>query len=65
MSEEADQIRYFRVSDEVYSQIERAAVATGEQPNNWYRNIALTAPVNRLRRKIATDQGRTFWKKYL
>jgi hypothetical protein len=31
----------FGVSDEVYSQIERAAVATGEQPYNWYRNIAL------------------------
>jgi len=33
----------FRVSDEVYSQIERADVARGEEPNNWYRNIALTA----------------------
>jgi len=35
----------FRVSDEVYSQIERAAVATGEERrNNWYRKIVLTAP---------------------
>jgi hypothetical protein len=44
MSEEADQYDSFRVSDEVYSQIERAAVARGEEPNNWHRNIALTAP---------------------
>ena len=31
----------FRVWDQLYSQIERAAVATGEQPNYSYRNIAL------------------------
>jgi hypothetical protein len=36
--------------------------ATCEQPNNWYRNIALTAPVSRLRRKIANDQGRAFFE---
>ena len=44
----------FRVSDEVYSQIERAAVATGEEPNKWYRSIALTGPVSGLQ-KFATD----------
>ena len=31
-----------------------------EQPNNWYRNIALTAPREQSPLKIATDQGRAF-----
>jgi hypothetical protein len=50
----------FRVSDEVYSQIERAAVARGEEPNNCHRNIALTAPREQRPPKIATNQGRAF-----
>ena len=32
----------FRVTHEEYAQIERVALATGEGPNNWCRNIALT-----------------------
>jgi len=42
----------FRVSDEVYSQIERAAVARGEEPKNWHCNIELTAPRERRPPKI-------------
>lgn len=42
---EAKRSRYvsFRLTDEEYTQVERAAVASGEEPNNWCRNIALTA----------------------
>ena len=31
-----------------------------EQPNNWYRNIALTASASRLRRTNCYDQSRAF-----
>ena len=42
---EAKRSKYvsFRLTDEEYTQVERAAVASGEEPNNWCRNIALTA----------------------
>ena len=42
---EAKRIKYvsFRVTDEEYTEIERAAVAAGDDPNNWCRNLALTA----------------------
>ena len=32
----------FRVTHEEYAQIEGVALATGEGPNGWCRNIALT-----------------------
>jgi len=32
----------FRLTDEEYAQIERAALAAGEDPNNWCRRLALT-----------------------
>ena len=32
----------FRLTDEEYAQIERAALAAGEDPNGWCRKIALT-----------------------
>ena len=32
----------FRVTDEEYAQIERVALAMGEDPNNWCRNITVT-----------------------
>src|ERR1700704_446904 len=32
----------FRVTDEEYADIERIALALGEDPNNWCRNITVT-----------------------
>lgn len=32
----------FRLTDEEFAQVERAASAAGEDPNNWCRMIALT-----------------------
>ncbi len=32
----------FRLTEEEYAQIERAALAAGEDPNNWCRKLALT-----------------------
>jgi len=32
----------FRLTDEEYAQAERAAMATGDEPNNWCRELALT-----------------------
>jgi len=32
----------FRLTDEGYSQIERAAIASGDDPNTWCRKLALT-----------------------
>lgn len=32
----------FRLTEEEYAQIERAALAAGEDPNGWCRKIALT-----------------------
>ena len=42
---EAKRIKYvsFRLTDEEYTQLERAAASSGEEPNNWCRNLALTA----------------------
>lgn len=42
---EAKRIKYvsFRLTDEEYTEIERAAGAAGDDPNNWCRNLALTA----------------------
>ena len=42
---EAKRIKYisFRLTDDEYREIERAAVAVGDDPNNWCRNLALTA----------------------
>jgi hypothetical protein len=42
---EAKRIKYvsFRLTNEEYKKIEKAAVASGEEPNNWCRNTALTA----------------------
>ena len=42
---EAKRIKYvsFRLTDDEYTEIERAAVAAGDDPNNWCRNLALTA----------------------
>lgn len=31
----------FRLSNEQYAQVERAALAAGEEPNSWCRKIAL------------------------
>jgi len=39
----ADQIREFQLPSEEFTQIEKAAVASGEELNNWCRNTALTA----------------------
>src|ERR1044071_504451 len=33
----------FRLTDEEYGEIEKAAVAAGDEPNNWCRQLALTA----------------------
>ena len=33
----------FRVTDEEYAEIERVALAVGEDPNNWSRNMTVTA----------------------
>ena len=33
----------FRLTDEENGEIERAAVAAGDEPNNWCRKLALTA----------------------
>jgi hypothetical protein len=33
----------FRLTDEEYGEIERAAAAAGDEPNNWCRQLALTA----------------------
>ena len=40
---EAKRIKYvsFRLTDEEYTEIEKAAVAAGDDPNNWCRNLAL------------------------
>jgi hypothetical protein len=42
---EAKRLKYvsFRLTDEEYDQIERAAIAAGGEPNNWCRNTVLTA----------------------
>ena len=32
----------FRVTDEEYAHIERIALARGEDPNNWVRNVVLS-----------------------
>src|SRR5437660_12444484 len=32
----------FRLSSEQYDQVERAALAAGEDPNSWCRKVALT-----------------------
>jgi len=42
---EAKRTKYvsFRLTDEEYTQLERAAASSGEEPNNWCRNLALTA----------------------
>src|SRR6185369_14597030 len=41
---EAKRIRSvsFRLTDEEYREIEKAAVAAGDDPNNWCRQLALT-----------------------
>src|SRR6185295_7763762 len=33
----------FRLTDEEHTQVERAAVAAGQEVNNWCRQLALTA----------------------
>ena len=33
----------FRVTDEEYREIEKAAVAAGDEPNNWSRGLVLSA----------------------
>ena len=33
----------FRVTDEEYAEIERVALAVGEDPNNWSRSMTVTA----------------------
>ena len=33
----------FRLTDEEYGEIEKAAVAAGHEPNNWCRQLAITA----------------------
>ncbi len=33
----------FRVTNEEYAQIERVALALGEDPNNWCRKLTVTA----------------------
>jgi len=42
---EAKRVRYvsFRVTDEEYAEIEKAAVAASDEPNNWCRQLAITA----------------------
>ena len=32
----------FRLTDEEYTQLENTATASGDEPNNWCRNLALT-----------------------
>src|SRR5262245_32650820 len=32
----------FRVTDDQYAQIERSALARGDDPNNWCRNVIVT-----------------------
>ncbi|HWN11636.1 MAG TPA: hypothetical protein VNO50_20585 [Pyrinomonadaceae bacterium] len=32
----------FRLTEEEYAEAERAAIATGDSPNNWCRKVALT-----------------------
>ena len=32
----------FRVNDEDYAQIEKAAAAAGDEPNNWCRKVAFS-----------------------
>ena len=51
---EAKRIKYvsFRLTDEEYTEIERAAVGPGDDPNNWCRNLALTV----------SREGPLFWK---
>ena len=51
---EAKRIRSvsFRLTDEEYGEIEKAAVAAGDEPNNWCRQLAL----------IATREGPLFGK---
>src|ERR1044071_3232932 len=46
---EAKRIRSvsFRLTDEEYGEIEKAAVAAGDEPNNWCRQLALTAAPRR------------------
>lgn len=43
----------FRLNDEEFAQIERAAVAGGEDPNTWCRKMALTQ----------SSEGHAFTKK--
>ena len=33
----------FRLTDEEHTQVERAAAAAGDEPNNWCRQLAITA----------------------
>ena len=33
----------FRLTDEEYREIEKAAVAAGDEPNNWCRQLTVTA----------------------
>jgi uncharacterized protein (DUF1778 family) len=33
----------FRLTDEEYGEIEKAAAAGGDEPNNWCRQLAITA----------------------
>jgi hypothetical protein len=33
----------FRLTEEEYGEIEKAAAAVGDEPNNWCRQLALTA----------------------
>ena len=33
----------FRLTEEEYGEIEKAAAAAGDEPNNWCRQLALTA----------------------
>jgi hypothetical protein len=42
----------FRLTDEDYSQIEKAALAAGEDPNTWCRKLALSL----------SSEGHTFTK---
>ena len=42
----------FRLTDEEYFQVERAATATGDDPNTWCRKLALTQ----------SSEGHTFTK---
>ena len=42
----------FRLTDEEYAQIDRAATASGDDPNTWCRKLALTQ----------SGEGHTFTK---